>query len=250
MHGKLCNFKHFRKFKLLSRRLHKASAYELQQVQANSKHAIPAQDMQKEAPSQHIGKMFRAASENSKKPPEVLEEGVSADEIISETAANSCEISYRSYSEKVKRQRRSLSASEARTGREARSRSATPEPELEVDGIGSAPTGSRSRLDVDGEAPFLLVCCCQSRSTFLTGVYDYKRQHASHVAPADSHSKLALTACSHGIHRAAQAPRQHTGSQEVNSRPADCDRLDGLDCSLSCVLLVDNAKSKPGDMPS
>ena len=103
------------------------------------------------APTQNVGSMLRTA----KKSTETLESGKSGDQVISEAAAASCEISFRSYCEKAKRHRRSLSSSEGRTGRAHRSRSATPEPDAGAD----APVRSRTRLDADGESPCILRSC-------------------------------------------------------------------------------------------
>ena len=101
--------------------------------------------MPQNGPTQNVSKMLRAA----KKSPEPLESAEPGDQVISEAAATSCEISYRSYCEKAKRHRRGLSIHEGRTGRLHRSRSATPEPELGTD----APVRSRTRLDADGNIP-------------------------------------------------------------------------------------------------
>lgn len=110
------------------------------------------QETPKGASSQDVGKMLRAASENPKAASEPLESMHTAGDVISEAAAHSCDISYRSYCEKAKRQKRSLKASvEVLKGKETRSRSATPEPGLDADGLGISPLDSRNRLDVDGD---------------------------------------------------------------------------------------------------
>ena len=73
---------------------------------------------------------------------------------ISEAAANFCEISYRSYSDKARRQRRSLQALQGpQKGRDSSSRSVTPEPTLENDILDKPPLRGRSRLDADGDLP-------------------------------------------------------------------------------------------------
>lgn len=105
--------------------------------------------MPQSALTQNVGKMLRAPKKTS----EVLESGESGDQVISEAAAASCEILYRSYCEKAKRHRRGLNTPEGRTGRAHRSRSATPEPELDTD----APVRSRTRLDADGDRPCTLL---------------------------------------------------------------------------------------------
>ena len=99
--------------------------------------------------TQNVGKMLRAP----KNPSEVLELGESGKQVISEAAAASCEISYRSYCEKAKRYKRGLNIPEGRTGRAHRSRSATPEPELDKD----AHVRSRTRLDADGDSSCTLL---------------------------------------------------------------------------------------------
>ena len=100
--------------------------------------------MPQDGPTQNVSKMLRAAKKSSE-PLELAEPGA---QVISEAAATSCEISYRSYCEKAKRHRRGLSIPEGRTGRLHQSRSATPEPEPETD----APVRSRTRLDADGSS--------------------------------------------------------------------------------------------------
>ena len=73
---------------------------------------------------------------------------------ISEAAATFCEISYRSYSDKAKRQRRSLQALQGpEKGRNGSSRSMTPEPAPDRDVLDKPPLRSRSRLDADGDCP-------------------------------------------------------------------------------------------------
>ena len=136
--------------------------------------------MQLTAPTQNVGEMLRAA----KKPAKALESAATGNQVISEAAASSCEISYRSYCEKAKRHRRGLSALEGRAGRTHRSRSATPELELETE----APVRSRTRLDADGDrpcTPLILLWLISFR--FLHASSLWKRADTASVLCCSSH---------------------------------------------------------------
>ena len=130
--------------------------------------------MQESHPSQDVSRMLKRAREMPKS--EAVESLDLSGCTISEAAANFCEISYRSYSDKAKRQRRSLQASQGpQRGKDNLSRSISPEPSLEGDLLDKPPLRSRSRLDADGNLPACLTCsrgllarCARiSRHTFL-----------------------------------------------------------------------------------
>ena len=101
--------------------------------------------------SQDLSRMLKRAREMPKS--EAVESLDLKGRSISEAAANFCEISYRSYSDKAKRQRRSLQALQGlQKGRDSSSRGITPEPTLDKDVLDKPPLRSRSRLDADGNS--------------------------------------------------------------------------------------------------
>ncbi len=183
------------------------------------------------APTQNVGNMLRTAKKSS----DILESGTSGDNVISEAAAASCEISFRSYCEKAKRHRRGLSTSEGRTGKAHRSRSATPEPESGTD----APVRSRTRLDADGDThasfrpvfhPCLSCPACKHtpRSFCSTCTFLLACLRLPSIVPP----------CSHGVYRAAYTSHQHQNSQEVRPVQSIQDAIQRwssrADCHSSC----------------
>lgn len=113
--------------------------------------------VQESHPSRDVSRMLKRASEMPKS--EAVESLDVNGRTISEAAANFCEISYRSYSDKAKRQRRSLQALQGpQKGKETLSRSVSPEPTLDREILDKPPLRSRSRLDADGDLPECSTC--------------------------------------------------------------------------------------------
>ena len=115
---------------------------------------------------------------------------------ISEAAATFCEISYRSYSDKAKRQRRSLQALQGpEKGRDGSSRSMTPEPTPDRDVLDKPPLRSRSRLDADGDCPACSSCSCcllARCAMILSAMHCFVHMPKHRLKGSDF--------CSHGVH--------------------------------------------------
>ena len=115
---------------------------------------------------------------------------------ISEAAATFCEISYRSYSDKAKRQRRSLQALQGpQKGRDSSSRSMTPESTPDRDVLDKPPLRSRSRLDADGDCSACSSCFCgllAKGAIRLSAVQCFVHMPKQRLIGSDF--------CSHGVH--------------------------------------------------